>query len=884
MSIRNLEYLFNPRSIALIGASRKERSIGQVVARNLFKGGFQGPVMPVHPSHQSIEGVLAYSGVDQLPIVPDLAIIATPPATIPKLVEELGARGTRAVVVISAGFDDETRQAMLEAARPNLLRVVGPNGLGVLLPRCGVNASFSHVPAQRGDLAFVAQSGAMVTSMLDWAEARGIGFSSVISLGDMSDVDFGDLLDYLAIQPESRAILLYVETIRDARKFMSAARAAARVKPVIVIKGGRSSAGAQAASSHTGALGGSDQVFDAAIRRAGMLRVGTLHELFDAAATLSIRLRPPGPEVAILTNGGGLGVLAADALTESGARLAALSEAGMASLDEVLPKSWSRGNPVDIVGDAPGARYSQALEVLLREPDVDAVLVMNCPTAVADPLDAARALVATGSEHKSRIVTAWLGERAAEPSRALLRQNGFAVYATPEAAVAALGQLLTYARNQRLLAETPPSHPELFERDRDQVAKIIAEALEQGREWLEAEQVSVVLDAYGIPVTPTRHAGDPEEAAAIAEELGFPVALKIRSADIVHKSDVGGVMLELASHEAVRDAASGMLKRVERFKPEAKVDGFVVQTMVPRGDAHELILGIGQDRLFGPFVLFGHGGTAVEVLQDRSVALPPLNLALARRMMRETRVYRLLEGYRDRQPAAIDDIALALVKLSQLAADHAEIQEVDINPLLARPDGVIGVDARVRIARSEAQAEERLAIRPYPSDLEQEHVLPGGEKVALRPIRPEDEPALQEAFRKLTPEDVRMRFFAQLSELSHSTASRLTQIDYHREMALIAYDPEVGDHDIMGVVRIHSDPDGLAAEFAVIVRSDIQHRGLGRLLMGRIIAYCRERHTREIWGTVLRENRGMLGLAKELGFEQRPDPKDPNVVRITLAL
>ena len=899
MTIRNLDGLFKPESIVVIGASRKDRSVGRVLARNLFNSGFQGPIMPMHPRHRSIEGVLAYQTVADLPIVPDLAVIATPPDTVAQLVADVGARGAKAAIVITAGFgegdgegDTESgdrggasrRQAVLDAAQPHCLRVVGPNCLGVMMPEAGVNASFSHITPEVGDLAFVTQSGAMVTAMLDWAAPRGIGFSHVVSLGDMADVDFGDMLDYLALDPATRAILLYVEAITDARKFMSAARAASRVKPVIAIKAGRFAEGAKAAASHTGALAGADAVYDAAFGRAGMLRVTTLAELFAAAETLSNGTAVSGDRVAILTNGGGLGVLATDALIERGGRLAALSEDTMAALDEVLPPTWSHGNPVDIIGDATGERYAAALEPLMTDRNVDAVLALNCPTAVADSTEAAEALVGTLEHRRKPVFAAWLGDWTAGPARKLLAAHRVASYETPEEAIAAYMHLVTHRRHQQMLLETPSSVPDEFERDADAARPVIAEALDDGREWLTEPEAKRLLAAYNIPVVETRVAETPDAAAAAAAEIGFPVALKVLSPDITHKSDVGGVLLELGNADVVRAAAEGMLARIERLLPQARLTGFTVQAMVDRRDAHELILGIDTDRQFGPIILFGEGGTAVEVVKDRAIALPPLNLGLARKLMSATRVFRLLEGYRDRPAAAIDRVALALVKLSQIASDLAHVVELDINPLITDADGIMALDARVRIARADGKAAARLAIQPYPKDLEETVRLPDGDEVLLRPIRPEDEPALREGFRKLTPDDVRMRFFAPMKELDHGLAARLSQIDYTREMAFVAVDPDSAGDDIWGAARVNADPDKLGAEFAVTVRSDHKRRGLGHALMTKLIAYSAAQEIGELWGLVLADNKAMLGLAEDLGFAVAAAGQGPGVVRVSKQL
>ncbi|SFH82324.1 bifunctional acetate--CoA ligase family protein/GNAT family N-acetyltransferase [Modicisalibacter xianhensis] len=866
MSIRNLDVLFNPSSIALIGASNRPGSVGAVLARNLFEGGFAGPIMTVNPHERAIRSTLNYRSVAELPEVPDLAVISTPPATVPELIKELGERGCRAAVVITAGFGEGDReegkrlkQAMLEAARPYLMRIVGPNCLGIMAPHAGVNASFGHVAPRQGHVAFVTQSGAVATSILDWADSRGIGFSHVVSLGGMSDVDFGDMLDYLALDPKTHAILLYVEAVSQARKFLSAARMASRNKPVIVVKAGRSDAGAKAALSHTGALAGSDAVYDAAFRRAGMLRVKTLDELFQAVGTLATGIRVKGDRLAILTNGGGIGVLAVDELAEGHGQLAALSETSVARLNEVLPAAWSRGNPVDILGDAPGKRYTDALEILLDEPAADALLVINCPTAVADSLDAARSVTQAIGSRRVPVLNCWLGEAAGEQARHLFATHGLPSYETPEQAVRAFAHLWQYRHNQQLLMQTPPALAGL-EFDQARAEAIIDAVLADERSLLTEPEATALLAAYGIPTAPARTARDPADAAAAAKELGGSVVLKIVSRDISHKSDVGGVALNLTTPEAVHDAAEAMLERVRKVAPEARIDGFNVQKMIRRPEAHELIVGVAEDRVFGPMILFGQGGTAVEVVGDRMMGLPPLNPLLAREMIDGTRVARLLHGYRNRQAVDLEALTLTLVRVSQLVTTLDRVVELDINPLLADASGVIALDARVVVRRDR----KPLAIRPYPQSLERHVTTRSGQQYCLRPIRPEDEPALVEMLRRSSPEDLRLRFFAAIKSFDHAFAARLSQIDYDREMALVAFAP--GGQEICGVVRLIADPDKDSAEYAVMVRSDIKHTGLGYRLMSEILAYAREAGIRRVFADVLAENEPMLKMARELGF------------------
>ncbi|HET6522315.1 MAG TPA: bifunctional acetate--CoA ligase family protein/GNAT family N-acetyltransferase [Geminicoccaceae bacterium] len=886
MTIRNLDRAFAPGSIALIGGGRRPGSLGAVLAQNLFNAGFDGPIMPVHPQERAIQGVLAYPRVEDLPLAPDLAVIATPPDTVPGLVAELGARGTKAVVVITAGFAElgedgrALQQRVLDAARPHLLRVFGPNCLGVMVPGRGVNASFAHLQPKKGDLAFVSQSGAMLTAVLDWATCRGIGFSHLVSLGAMADVDFGDLLDYLGRDPGTRAILLYAEAITHARKFMSAARAAARTKPVVVIKAGRTEQAARAATSHTGALAGSDVVYDAAFRRAGMLRVGDLDELFDAVETLSVNRGLSGDRLAILSNGGGIGVLATDSLIDRGGHLAELEPTTIEALDQVLPRTWSHGNPVDIIGDAPPKRYADALTALLRDRNADAVLVLNCPTAVGDSAGAARAVVEAIGDGRRPVLTTWVGDGAAAEARRLFAERRIPTYETPNKAISGFMDLVNYRRNQELLMQVPPSVPEEFEPDTEAARAIVERALAENRAWLSEPEAKDVLAAYGVPVVKTLAVKTRDEAAAAAAELGRPVALKILSPDITHKSDVGGVMLNLNGPNAVRDAACAMLASVRQHRPDARIDGLSVQEMADIPDAVELIVGATDDVLFGPVVLFGHGGTAVEVMRDQALALPPLNPLLAREMMSRTRVWNLLQGYRNRPPAAIDQIALTLVKVAQLVIDIDAVAELDINPLFAGPTGVLALDARVAVARPRLRGTRRLAIRPYPKELEKEIAIPDGCRFLLRPIRPEDAPRLHDMIQRTDPEDIRLRFFAPLKALSPALCARLTQIDYDREMALVAVSLDEPEPAYCGVVRLMADPDNQRAEYAVLLRSDLKGRGLGYLLMREILAHAERRGVREVFGEVLRENRNMLRLCEELGFRREPSPSDPDIVEV----
>ena len=874
MSIRNLDALFDPASVAVFGASLRPCSVGATVWHNLSAGHYQGKLWGVNPKYRELNGRPVVARAADLPSAPDLAVICTPAATVAGLIDDLGRLGTRAVVVLTAGMSDDQKKAMLAAAQRHVLRILGPNCIGLLAPHQGLNASFSHIDALPGELAFVSQSGALVTAMLDWARGRGIGFSHFVSLGEHADVDFGDLLDYLASDAKTRAILLYIESIESPRKFMSAARAAARNKPVIVVKAGRSALGQRAAASHTGALAGSDRVFDAAIRRAGMLRVNTLQELFLAAETLSRFRTNTHESLTVLTNGGGAGVMAADAAALAEVPLAELSPATAQALDAVLPANWSHGNPVDIIGDAPVQRYEQALKLLLNDPATGAILFIHAPTAIVPSSEIAHALVplaqpAPGAQ--PRVMSCWLGDQAVAEARQIFQTAGIPAFDTPEQAVRAFSMLRHYRQNQAELTEAAPALQPQTRLDLPTIQAVVQAALAQGREMLTEPEAKAVLDACGIPVVSTQRVdATPDAAVKAASAMGFPVVLKILSDDISHKSDVGGVALNLQDAAEVHQAAQTMLSRVQRQQPLARVQGFTVQAMVRRQHAQELIVGSTVDPVFGPVILFGQGGTAVEVMADRAVALPPLNAPLAKALIARTRVARLLAGWRDTPPA--DEVALqgVLVAVSQLLAQVPEIAELDINPLIVNFEGAVALDARIRVSASAPAGAANFAIRPYPAELE-ETVLWEGRTVTLRPIRPEDE-ALHLAFlQQLDPDDVRLRVFYSKRTMARSELARLVQIDYAREMAFVALtDGPDGQTETLGVARAMTDPDNVEAEFGVIVRSDLKGSGLGLLLMNKLIAYLRSQGTQRLVASVLDYNERMLKLAATLGFKDDP--------------
>jgi len=883
----------SPQRIVVIGASTREGSLGKIILNNLFSGGIEKDrVCVVNPKYSNVLGVPCYSKVTDIEHVPDLAVIVSPPKTVPGLIRDLGKKGTRCVVVISAGFSEgnnergkRLEEKMLHQARKYYVRIIGPNCLGIISPINGLNASFSHLMPKVGKIGVISQSGAMLTSIIDWACGRGIGFSHLISLGDMADIGFSEALDAMSIDPQTEAILIYMESIHGARRFISAARAASRTKPVVVLKVGRSNAGSKAAASHTGALAGSDDVYQAAFDRSGLLRVDGMRELFYAASSLTSIKPVERDELVILTNGGGMGVLATDALIAEGGTLANLSAKTLQKLNKVLPKTWSHANPIDIIGDAGSKRYADALTILQEDEEVGAVLVLNCPTAVSSSLEAAKAVASIAEVNEKCVLASWVGSATAEKSRTLFAEQGIPNYATPEAAVNSFMHLVRYKRNQSILMETPPAPAEDLVFDFATANQIVDNAVAEDREWLNEMEAKQMLAAYEIPTVTTRLAKTPEEAVLFAEEIGFPVVVKVFSADIIHKSDVRGVALNLGSTAAVKQAVLDIQNTVQNIRPDARIEGFFVQQMVNCKEAHELILGVLDDPTFGPVMLFGQGGTAVEVYNDKALALPPLNLKLAKDMVSRTKVYHLLKGYRDREAVDMDALLLTLIKLSQFVVDFDRLVELDINPLLVSKLGVIALDARIRISIKSEVKSDRLAIHPYPQELEELVTLASGKTYEVRPMRPEDEPALIKNFEQLTKEEIWFRFFHAIKTMTHPMAARFSQIDYDREMALVVTDPPTQKNwKLYAVVRLISDPFDARAEFSLIVNHVVGGQGLGTLLLKRIISYAVSRGLKEIYGSVLNDNKTMIELCKKAGFSIKANRKEPGTVFVKLLL
>jgi acetyltransferase len=885
-----LQPLLAPRSVALVGASERAGSLGSLVWRNLVAGGLRGALFAVNPKHRTLFGEKAYASLGDLPGPVDLAVVATPAHTVLRVLEDAGAAGVGAAVVLTSGFG-ETGEAgralqedLLAIARKGHVRVLGPNCLGLMRTDAGLNATFARTPARPGRLAIVSQSGAVCTAILDWAYHALVGFSSVVSLGAAVDVDFGEVLDFLVADQATDAILMYIEGVHDARRFMSALRAAARVKPVVALKVGRYASGSRAASSHTGALVGSDAVYDAALRRGGSVRVKTYTQLFAAARILSAGRPASGERLAILTNGGGPGVMAADSAAENGVPLAQLSALTVAALNRLLPKQWSRGNPIDLIGDAPAERFGEASAAVLADPGVDALLAMYSPVAVTDPGAAARAVGEAARGSPKPVLGAWLGDIGATESRDLLEAHGIPNFYTPENAVEAFAVVCAYRRNRAQLMEVPAALGDPDDTPAPDLAaalRIREAALAQGRTLLGEHESKALLQAFGLPVPASSVAREREAALAAARAIGFPVVIKIHSPDITHKSDVGGVRLGLQNPEMVASAFDDMLRHVRALRPDARIEGVTVQPMLRYPHAREVLVGLSSDAVFGPVISFGAGGVAVEAVRDTAVALPPLNAALARELMQRTRVHRLLTGYRDVPAADLGALERILLGVSRMACELAWLKEMDLNPVLAHPGGAMIADARVVI---DAQARQRdahyrhMAIHPYPVELEHEVALRDGRRVRLRPIRPEDAERERRFFDSLSQRSRYQRFMQYLRELPPAMLARFTQIDYDRELALVA----VHLGEFIAVGRYVPNPDGRSAEFALVVGDAWQGKGLGRLVLERLVAAARDAGYEALYGHILEANRDMLELARHLGFVEHARSGDAVTVKRSL--
>jgi acetyltransferase len=877
MSIRNLDKILNPKRVAVIGASNKRGGVGYTVFHNMITSGFQGVVYPVNPKSESVQGIQAYPEVSKLPNPPDLAVICTPAPTVPAIVDACGKLGTRGICIISAGFREVGKEGMkLEKEILKLMkkydgmRVVGPNCLGVIVPSIGLNASFASNMPHPGRLAFISQSGALCTSVLDWAEQQNVGFSYFISIGNMLDISFAHLIDYAAEIGDTRSVMLYVESIPEARLFISAARAYARTMPLIAYKAGRFAESAAAASSHTGALAGEDDVFDAAFKRAGIERVFDVDDMFDAAGLLSRQKLPKGGRLAIVTNAGGPGVMATDSLISLGGGLAKISKATLKELNEFLPSAWSHGNPVDVLGDAQPDTYTKAVEIVLKDKGVDAVLAILTPQAMTDPTGTAEMLAELARNSNKVVLAAWMGGVSMAQGLRIMNAGEVVAYPSPDNAVRAFMHLVSYAKNLRILHETPAEVPVQFRRPRKQRIAEAKKIIDAGAPVLSSTQAKELLEVYGIPTARTIEASTAAKAAAAAKKLGFPVVLKILSPQITHKKDVGGVELNLRSEDQVKRAFQRIKKSAKKHVPDAEILGVTVEPMISMDHAHELIIGVKRDPTFGSVIMIGAGGTGAEILKDRSLGLPPLNERLVRRMLESLRIWPLLKGYRGDPGVDMDKLVEMLIRFSYLVADLAKVGEFDINPLLVSPSGVVALDARAMISPARRIGKgtyPHLTISPYP----EQYITPtktyDGRKVTLRPIKPEDEPLWIEMLESCSPESIRMRFFSLIADFTHEMAVRYCVNDYDRELALVAEIEDEGRKKLIGVGRLEADPDHHTAEYAVIIPDDWQRKGIGAAISDVCLRVAKDWGIRQVTAVTLPENDRMIKIFKDRKFK-----------------
>jgi acetyltransferase len=884
--------LFEPASVAVVGATERAGAVGEVLVANMLAAGFRGELFAVNPKYKAVRGVPCFGAVGKVPRRLDLAVIATPARSVPDIVEQCGKAGVRSAVVISAGFSEagpagvQLEREMLENARRHRLRLLGPNCLGLMRPELGLNATFARGAALPGSLGLVAQSGAVCTAMLDWARPNKVGFSSVVSLGGSTDLDFGEIVDYLIEDAKTEHILLYIEGVKSARRFVSALRAAARVKPVIVMKVGRHPAGSRAAVSHTGAIVGLDDVFDAVVKRAGVVRVNTIGQMVAAAQALAAHVRPQGDRLAVVTNGGGPGVMAADRAADLGIALAQLAPATIEALRPALPPNWSHGNPLDLIGDADAARYRAAVAGCLADENVDGVLAVLSPQAMTEPEGAARAVIEAAHGSSKPVLACWMGEEQTASARRLLAEAHIPVFRTPDPAVEMFGHLSAFYRNQRALLQTPGSMAAQGAPDLATARTIVDAALAERRGTLSEMESKALLASFGIPIARTVVARSAHEAMLVAGEIGFPVAMKIDSPDITHKSEVGGVRLNVANAQAAQATWQQLVDELKRLRPEARVNGVSVEPMVRRMHGRELMVGVIRDPVFGPAIVFGTGGTAVEVHRDRAVALPPLNRYLVADMIRGTRVAKLLGAFRHLPPVDGDALENVLLRVSEMVCEIPELAELDINPLIADETGAIAVDARAVLRPAAARRDRygHMAIHPYPSHLVGSWQPRQGPPVTLRPIRPEDAEMEQAFVRSLSAESRYFRFMDTLRELTPLMLVRFTQIDYDREMAFVATVPANDAESEVGVARYVANPDGESCEFALVIADNWQRKGLGRHMMEQLIAASRTRGLRVMLGHVLADNRGMLSLCRGLGFVITDSVEGAGVKRAVLDL
>lgn len=876
-----LDKIFSPKTIAVIGASDEEGSVGYALFKNLISSDYDGIVYPVNIKRKNVQSIKAYPRVLDLPDKIDLAVIATPASTVLKIIEECGQAGVGGVVIISAGFQETGRAGeilssqILKLARQYNLRVVGPNCLGFIKPKLHLNASFANKMALAGKIAFISQSGALCTAILDWSVKNNVGFSYFVSIGSMIDVGFHDLIDYFDSDSEVSSILLYMETLTEARKFLSAARAFSRTKPIFVLKAGRSSEGAKAAKSHTGSLAGNDKIFTAAFERAGVIRVDTILDLFHGAKALAIQPKPLSNRLTIITNAGGPGVIATDALINYQGRLTNLAKSTIDELNKFLPTAWSHSNPIDILGDADAKRYQKTIEICLDEENTDAILVILTPQAMTNPAQVAKELVALQNkirrqgEQTKTIMAAWMGGDDVAEGRQVLEEGNIPVYRTPEDAIQCFKNIVRYAEELKILYQTPATIPHAFSPDTQANKVLLDKIIKTKRTVLTEIEAKTLLHNYEIPVLKHTLAQNPDEAAQAANNIGFPVVMKILSPDIIHKTDIGGVKLNVNSATEAKQTYNDLIAVAREHYPQATILGVLVETMINK--RYELLIGCQKDPIFGPAIVFGMGGVAVEIFQDTKVGLPPLNMSLSMRLIEGTKIYRLLKGYRGMSGVDIQAIQFLLYKFAYLVMDFPEIKEIDINPLAIDEAGGVVLDAKVildeKIIGKKVPPYSHLVISPYPKEYVTEFKMKNGKIATLRPIRPEDEPLEAEMFTHFSPETERQRFFGPIGEITHDLLLRYTQIDYDREIAIIAELTKGSQKKMIGVVRLMADPYGETAEFAVVVADPWQGQGLGNKFLDYILVIAKERGIKEVYAKFYKNNKAIYHMLAQRRFE-----------------
>lgn len=886
MGVENLDKIFKPKSIAVIGASNRREKAGYRIFRNLVGSGYEGIVYPINPRYESIQGVQAYKSIAEIPKVVDLAIIATSSTIVCDVVEECGKKGIKGIIIISAGFKEigdegKKREEKLKQLQQTYnLRIIGPNCVGIIIPSLHLNATFAGSSPMKGNIALFSQSGAICGSILDWAASAQVGFSSFVSVGSMIDVDFGDLIDCFGQDRDTRSIVLYVESISEARKFMSAARGFARSKPIIVIKSGRFAEGAKAATSHTGAMAGEDDIYDAAFQRAGIVRIKEIQDLFNCSSILAKQPRPRGPNLAIITNAGGPGVLATDAVIEHKGKLATLSDETMEKLNTFLPSHWSHANPIDIIGDSDEENYRKTIEVCLDDPNIDGILIISVPQVMADPQKLADVIIDLSKRTTKPILTSFVGEASVQYARQILNRNNIPTYQTPEEAVKSYMHLHHYAQNLEILYETPEERTIKDTKEIQQTIKTIFQhAKNEHRTILTEDESKEIIAQYGIPTTQTKTAANKDEAVEIAKTIGYPIVMKIYSKDITHKSDAGGVALNIIDETTLRSTYDTMMQTVQNAYPQAKIDGVTLQPMI-QSKGPEYILGSKKDPIFGSAILFGTGGIFTELFKDKAIGFPPLNQALSQRLLQKTKAYKLLKGYRNIPPADMKHVEETMIHFSQLIEDHPEIKEVDLNPLIVSNNKLIAVDARI-ILDEKPEEKPHMIISKYPSHYQKQITLHNGTTILLRPIKPEDELLWLDMFKSFSAQSVRFRFFRLIKEASHAMRVRYCNIDYDREIGIVAeLKEEDGTRRLLGVTRIILPPgEKDEAEFATIVTDKWQRRGLGSEFLDFTIEIAKNKGVKKIIGDVLKENSPMLNLCKEKHFTINRS-EDPEVYRV----